>query len=120
MTEIINKPWGEETLYTSKDSPYTFKQLKINANCRLSLQSHTQKIETLVLVEGEVDLIIGPDLNSLEIIHMELKKDYTIQAGTIHRLSATKDAIIFEASTPEIGTTIRYEDDYNRQNETKN
>jgi len=113
----ITKPWGEEIIYTPENSNYTFKQIKINDNCRISLQSHTEKTETFVLIEGEADLIIGPDMDHLETIHMEIKKAYNIPIGTIHRIVGIKDTVVLEASTPEIGTTIRYQDDYNRPNE---
>ena len=115
----ITKPWGEEIIYTPENSNYTLKKIKINDNCRLSLQSHTQKTETFVLIEGKADLIIGPDLDHLETTHMELEKDYNISIGTIHRIIGIEKAVILEASTPEIGTTIRYQDDYNRSNETE-
>ncbi len=114
----ITKHWGEEIIYTPENSNYTFKQIKINDNCRISLQSHTEKTETFVLIEGEADLIIGPDIDHLETIHMEIKKAYNIPVGTIHRIVGIKDTVILEASTPETGTTIRYQDDYNRPNET--
>lgn len=114
---IIKKPWGQETIYTDKESLYAFKEIRIDDNSRLSLQSHTDKEETFVLIEGEADLIIGPNLDNLKTIHMELKKAYNIPIGTIHRMVGIKNAVIMEASTPEIGTTIRYKDDYNRTDE---
>ena len=115
----ITKPWGEEIIYTPEDSKYTFKQLKINDGCRISLQSHTEKVETFVLIEGVADLLMGPDVDHLEIIHMVIKEGYTIPVGTVHRMVGIKNCIILEASTPETGTTVRYQDDYNRSNETE-
>lgn len=115
----IIKPWGEEVIYTPENLNYTFKQIKINDDCRLSLQSHTQKVETFVLIEGEADLVIGTDLDHLETIHMEIKKGYNIPIGIIHRMIGVKNAVILEASTPETGTTVRYQDDYKRPDETE-
>jgi mannose-6-phosphate isomerase-like protein (cupin superfamily) len=115
----ITKPWGEEIIYTPQNSNYTFKQMKINDGGRLSLQSHTKKAETFVLIEGEADLIIGSDINHLETIHMEIKKGYNIPVNIVHRMVGIKNAIILEASTPETGTTIRHQDDYNRPDETE-
>ncbi len=115
----ITKPWGEEIIYTPENSNYTFKQMKINDDRRLSLQSHTEKVETFVLIEGEADLIMGPDVDHLETIHMEIKKGYNIPIGTVHRIVGIKNAVILEGSTPETGTTVRYEDDYNRPDETE-
>lgn len=117
--ETIIKPWGQEIIYTTPDLKYTFKQIQINDGARLSLQSHTEKVETFVLIEGQADLLLGPDVNHLETIHMELKKGYNIPVGTVHRMIGVKNAIILEASTPETGTTYRYQDDYQRPDETE-
>ena len=117
--ETITKPWGQEIIYTTPDLKYTFKQIQINDGARLSLQSHTEKVETFVLIEGQADLVLGPDVDHLETIHMEKKIGYNIPIGTIHRMIGVKNAIILEASTPETGTTYRYQDDYKRPDETE-
>ena len=117
-TKII-KPWGEEIIYTTQNFKYTLKQIKINDGSRISLQSHTEKVETFVLVEGEADLIIGPDLDHLETFHMEIKRGYNIPVGIIHRMIGIKNAVILEGSTSETGTTVRYQDDYQRPDETE-
>lgn len=119
-TQTISKPWGQEIIYTTPDLKYTFKQIQIRDGARLSLQSHTEKVETFVLIEGQADLLIGPDSDHLQTIHMEIKTGYTIPIGTVHRMVGIKDAIILEASTPETGTTHRYQDDYQRPDETEN
>ena len=117
--QVIKKPWGQETIYTNEGSKYTFKQIAINDGHRLSLQSHTDKSETFVLIEGQAELVIGNDIDQLETIPMEPKKGYTIPVGTIHRMIGVKNAVIMEASTPETGTTIRLQDDYKRPDETE-
>ena len=119
MSQTITKPWGQEIIYTTPDLKYTFKQIQINDDARLSLQSHTEKVETFVLIEGEANLVIGPDTEHLETIHMEIRKGYTIPVGTVHRMIGVKNAVILEASTPETGTTYRYQDDYSRSDETE-
>jgi mannose-6-phosphate isomerase-like protein (cupin superfamily) len=116
---IVIKPWGKEIIYTPSDSNYTLKKIVVNDGCRLSLQSHNKKIETFVLVGGEANLIIGPDLDHLETFSMELGKGYNISLNLIHRLMGVKNAEIIEGSTPELGTTIRYQDDYKRLDETE-
>ena len=116
---VITKPWGQEIIYTPENLKYTFKQIKINDGARLSLQSHDEKVETFVLIEGEADLIIGQDVEHLDTIHMEIKKGYNIPVGIVHRMVGVQNAIILEASTPETGTTFRYQDDYQRPDETE-
>lgn len=120
LDQHIIKPWGEEIIFTPNNLNYTFKMLTIKKNCRISLQSHTEKIETFVLVEGEANLIIGSDIDHLEVIKMTPKRGYTIDINTIHRMEAISEGVvILEGSTPETGVTVRYQDDYNRPNETE-
>ena len=117
--KVVLKPWGQETIFIPKNLKYTFKMLTIKKGKRISLQSHDEKRETFVLVAGEALLTTGRSLKSLRTIEMEKYRGYTITVNTIHRITAGKeDAIIVEGSTAEIGTTIRYEDDYNRTDET--
>jgi mannose-6-phosphate isomerase len=118
--EFNPKPWGDEIILVPKNLNYTFKIIHIKKGCRISLQSHDEKRETFLLVGGEASLITGLSLNNLQTTKMIPFRGYTIEAKTIHRIIAgKKDAIIVEGSTAEIGTTIRYQDDYNRPNETE-
>ncbi len=116
---IIDKPWGQEIILTSPSSPYTGKILKINSGHRLSLQAHEEKEETLTLFSGQVTLAIGPDPENLQETQMKPLHGYTIPKNTTHRLVCHEDCIVFEASTPEKGTTKRIEDDYKRSDETQ-
>ena len=118
FSKTITKPWGEEIIFTPDNSKYTFKKIEINNGCQLSLQSHTDKTETFLLISGQANLVIGNKINELQTINLKINQSYTIPIGTIHRLVGVKNAIIIEASTPETGTTIRHQDDYNRRDET--
>jgi len=117
-SQKILKPWGEEIIYTPNDSKYTFKKIKINDGCRLSLQSHTDKTETFLLISGEGKLVVGSNIDHLKTINLKIDQSYNIPVGTVHRLVGIKNAIILEASTPETGTTVRHQDDYHRPDET--
>ena len=118
--EKIIKPWGEEILFTPSELKYTLKMIRVNEGQRLSLQSHTEKVETFVLIEGNMSLVIGSDLDHLETIEMQPQIGYNIAVGTIHRMiGGIGGGVIIEGSTPETGTTIRYQDDYHRPNETE-
>jgi len=118
--QIILKPWGREIILTTPDSPYTAKILEIKAGKRLSLQYHDQKIETLTLISGEINITRGENQEKLIVEKMLPETGYTIFPKTIHRLEAISDARIFEASTSEQGTTFRLEDDEHRPDETDN
>jgi len=119
MPAIITKPWGKEIILTKTNLPYTAKILFITSGHRLSLQSHDQKIETLTLIKGRAEITLGSNQNSLSTKDMKPLVGYTISPNTIHRIKALTDCQIFEASTPEKGTTKRLEDDYNRPDETE-
>jgi len=116
----VNKPWGHELILTEENLAYTAKILFIKAGHKLSLQYHDIKQETLTLVGGQAELIVGPTKDQLQTSFMTPFTGYTISPNTIHRLKAITDSLIFEASTAEIGTTYRLEDDYNRLDENLN
>ncbi len=106
--KVVNKPWGKE-VWMELNEFYCFKQLHINAGARLSLQAHNIKTETMCVFSGRVRIIIGTEFKELgpgEFVHISPK--------TIHRVEAICDAIIIEASTPEVDDIIRLEDDYKR------
>src|SRR6266542_3220590 len=98
----IDKPWGYEILLSPPDAPYAAKLIHVHAGKRLSLQVHDTKVETQTLVAGRGLLVLE------------------VAVGQRHRLCAAPDAdaTVFEASTPEVGTTLRLEDDYARPDET--
>lgn len=115
----IEKPWGWEIHWTLDDKPYMGKILHINEGARLSLQKHDQKLESWYLMSGRAK-VIWENSEDGELFETELEegKGYSCQVGQRHRLAGITDCDIIEVSTPEIGTTFRLEDDYNRPDET--
>lgn len=103
-----HKPWGREEWLVLNDK-YCLKRLYITKGEKLSLQYHEKKKETMFLESGLCDL----QLNDAMIL-MKENKAYTIQPNDIHRLTAHKDTVILEVSTPEIDDVIRLEDKYDR------
>jgi mannose-6-phosphate isomerase len=116
----IEKPWGYEILLTPADVPYTAKIIHVKAGKRLSLQLHDTKVETQTLVAGRGLLVLEGADGQLHDIDMQPDVGYHVAVGQRHRLCAPADAdaTVFEASTPEAGTTLRLEDDYARPDET--
>ncbi len=121
LARRIEKPWGYEILLSPPDAPYAAKLIHVKAGKRLSLQVHDTKVETQTLVAGRGVLILEGADGELHEIEMELNVGYHIAVGQRHRTcaAADSDATIFEASTPEVGTTLRLEDDYARPDETE-
>jgi mannose-6-phosphate isomerase len=117
----IDKPWGFEVLLSPEDAPYTAKLIHVRAGQRLSLQVHDTKVETQTLVEGRGVLVLEGADGELHDIEMERGVGYHVAIGQRHRLWAAfdDDAVVFEASTPELGTTYRLADDYARPHETE-
>ena len=117
----VDKPWGFEILLTPGDAPYTAKLIHVRAGKRLSLQLHDTKVETQTLVAGQGILVLEGADGQLHEIDMQPGVGYHVAVGQRHRLCAPPDAdaTIFEASTPELGVTLRLEDDYARPDETE-
>jgi len=116
----IEKPWGYEILLTPEDAPYAFKLIHVNAGKRLSLQVHDRKIETQTLVNGAGYLVLEDSDGTVRDVPLQPGVGYHIAIGQRHRLCANpdQDVTVFEASTPEIGTTWRLEDDHQRPHQT--
>lgn len=114
----IDKPWGHEVIWAQSET-YTGKLINVKAGHRLSLQYHTEKVETQCLLSGKAILVLdGPD-GMMHEVEMEPGKGYTIRPRQRHRLVAVEDSVIVEVSTPERGKTVRLQDDYARPDETE-
>ena len=55
----VDKPWGNEIIYTPDDAPAVGKILYVNAGKRLSLQYHDEKVETLCLIKGRAIMTLS-------------------------------------------------------------
>lgn len=105
----IDKPWGyEEILETNPN--YTVKRLLMKKGNQCSYQYHEQKMETVIVLEGQLH-IIGEDGEKLyhpgDVIHIPPMQK--------HRMKAVEeDCLYMECSTSELDDVVRLEDDYNR------
>ena len=114
----IDKPWGWELHWTPAEAPYMGKILHINAGSRLSLQLHDEKRESWTLMAGRAAVIWEDKDGVLVQTELKMGQGYTCALGQIHRLVGLTDCDVIEVSTPELGTTWRLEDDFQRPNET--
>ena len=114
----VSKPWGSETILVNNDM-YCGKLLNINPNCRLSLQYHALKDETISLVSGRASLCIYESISDnspAEVWDISPGMSYRIRPNTIHRI-ATADipAVLLEVSTHHRDSDVyRISDDYRR------
>jgi mannose-6-phosphate isomerase len=113
------KPWGYEILLTAPSSPYAMKIIHINEGARLSLQAHDKKTETWTVLSGRPAVMMEDAAGELQQIELKPGQGYTSAIGQRHRLIGLSDCDVLEASTPEIGVTLRLEDDYARPDETE-
>lgn len=115
----IEKPWGYELHWVPENRPYMGKIEHVNAGARMSLQIHDSKQESWFLMSGKAKVIW--ENSEGEIIETELQpgQGYSCELGQRHRLAGITDCDIIEVSTPEMGTTLRLEDDYKRPDETE-
>jgi mannose-6-phosphate isomerase len=107
------KPWGHELLWAST-SDYVVKILHIEAGCRLSLQYHCQKDETLFLVRGRLALELEGPTGTIEYREALPGEAFHIPPGRRHRLAALETCDVLEVSTPELEDVVRVHDDFGR------
>ncbi len=121
--KIVEKPWGREIWYTDQ-AAYAGKVLEVKKGCRLSLQYHERKTETLFLLSGKVLLtlralaagetpapsLVTPSDQSVWLPGQAIH----IPARTLHRFEALEDSVLLEVSTSELTDVVRLQDDYAR------
>ena len=113
---IVNKPWGHENIWALTEK-YVGKILYIREGKRLSLQFHNVKEETIMVLEGTMELILeeGSQKDEISII-MKPGDTYHISPLMVHRFSASQgtDVKLIEVSTTEIHDIVRLKDDHGR------
>ena len=112
--KIVNKPWGKEVWIEVNDK-YCFKKLHLNKGKRTSFQFHEQKIETLYLIDGVLEVLLENDVGELVTFFMYPGDFLNVRPPKKHRMTAVENCVYFEASTPEVDDVIRIEDDSKRQ-----
>lgn len=107
----VEKPWGHEIRWAINEK-YLGKILHINAGCRLSLQYHEQKDETIYVLKGTAIVQLEDNMHILSE-----GESLRIKPLQKHRFSAPNDGFVklIEVSTPEINDVVRLQDDYDRE-----
>jgi len=104
----IEKPWGWEEI-VEKNDKYVVKKIFMAGGCQCSFQYHERKIETIIVLKGELRIITDKTqllLKPFEAAH--------IPTGIKHRMFGVTDCLYLECSTPELDDVVRLEDDYDR------
>ena len=114
QARVVDKPWGHEEVFAQTPN-YVGKILFIRQGEALSLQYHEVKEETLRVLDGELELVVGPDADSLETHLLERGAVFHVSPGTLHRMIAVSDCSLLEVSTNHLDDVIRLEDRYGRR-----
>jgi mannose-6-phosphate isomerase-like protein (cupin superfamily) len=105
---VVAKPWGREVWWAVTEH-YLGKRIEVLAGHSLSLQYHRKKLETLYLLSGRARFHVdGKDLEP------QPGSAVTLPPGTVHRIEAIDDIVVFEVSTPDPDDVVRLEDRYGR------
>jgi mannose-6-phosphate isomerase len=113
----VSKPWGHELIFAAFDGLYVGKVIRVKAGESLSLQYHHEKTETICVVEGRARVDFGDDDTASETVELEAGDVIHLPASVRHRVFATEDLLLVEASTATPGWThdvVRLEDRYGR------
>jgi len=113
-TARMDKPWGYELRWAITDH-YLGKVLHINAGEALSLQYHNRKDESILLLNGLMDLELEDEAGALRVHRLRPGDSKRIRPGRRHRMTAVEECDIFEVSTPDMDDIVRLEDRYGRR-----
>jgi quercetin dioxygenase-like cupin family protein len=109
----IEKPWGYEELIECNDK-YVVKKLFMKKGHSCSIQYHELKTETIVILNGLLNIYIGENMDNLYKKTYTQGETVTIKPYTIHYMEAIDDCLYIEASTNELWDVVRLKDNYNR------
>jgi len=110
----VEKPWGHEEIF-AETAHYVGKILFVKKGEALSLQYHEIKEETLRVLEGEIELVTGSDIEKLDSHLVGPGTVFHIPPGTLHRMVAVTDCLLLEVSTNHLDDVVRLEDRYGRE-----
>jgi len=109
----VEKPWGYELRWAITDR-YLGKIIHVDQGHQLSLQYHVQKDETVLVLQGLLDLVLEDDDGELRTHRLEPGMSARIRPGRRHRFIGAADVDLLEVSSPEIDDVVRLEDRYGR------
>lgn len=105
----VEKPWGYE-IWWAVTEKYVGKMIHVNAGHSLSLQYHRVKHESMYLIQGEAEMVVGEQTRRIQAGDAII-----IPPPTLHRLTAITDVDVVEVSTPELDDVVRVKDRYGRE-----
>ncbi len=119
----VEKPWGHELWINGQHPCYALKEIFIKSGTKTSLQYHNYKQETNVLFHGTARLHFknNPSVPNDAVTLADTATEQIepicsidVVPGTLHRLEAVTDILLYETSTPHLDDVVRVIDDSNR------
>ena len=111
--DMGQRTWGEELLVI--DTPaYIGKVLNMQAGKAGALQKHVEKDEASYLFSGTAWVYTDTGDGELKRFKWEAGTAIHIPPGSVHKVEAITDCVIFEASTPHFNDRVRLEEQYGR------
>ena len=109
MKKKIIKPWGWEKLI-ELNKYYCVKELFMKKGEECSLQYHKKKIETIIVLKGELNIVVNNKKKKFKPGSI-----ITISNNTVHKMQAIKnDCQYLECSSIHLKDVIRINDKYGR------
>ena len=113
--KTVQKPWGHEEIWAVTDR-YVGKTLHIEPGHRLSRQYHRVKMETILVLSGNLHLETETAPGVFGTQQLPPHSVFHVNPGVIHRFGAGDEPVtLVEVSTPELDDVVRLEDDYARR-----
>src|SRR5438477_4576759 len=91
----VDKPWGYEIILAVNDR-YAMKDIFLREGTRSSLQSHKQKLESIVVIEGSLLLELEADDGVVITRQVDGGDVYDVLPGRRHRVTALVDTRLIE------------------------
>jgi mannose-6-phosphate isomerase len=111
--DMGERTWGEELL--AIDTPhYIGKVLHMRAGRAGGLQKHVEKDEASYLHSGEAWVYTDTGDGELKRFRWSQGSAIHIPPGSVHKVEAITDCVIFEASTRHFDDRVRLEAQYGR------
>lgn len=106
------RPWGRFDQFSHNETT-TVKVITVEPGCRLSLQRHALRSEYWIVLDGPVDVTVGPDTWAAQA-----GDRIWVEVGEVHRLgnSGSAPVRVLELAYGEFDEDDieRLEDDYSR------
>lgn len=114
--KVTPKPWGEELLI-HQGHDYAVKRIVLRAGGSTSLHYHERKHETIMVLQGELSITLGENVDDLTEIRLCSGDFVAIEPMVIHRMQAdSEDCTYFESQSDFLDDVIRISDSYGRAN----